>query len=101
MFEREDALEQVMRGVAKTWASVLEEQLRLFYDMQRALHCVEECLRSAESAAHWLSLHKTLTTKEYHLRLVALCDEIRMSKDLLFQAVERGVPLPLVDRTAE
>ena len=101
MFEREEALEQVIRGVAKAWASVLEEQLRLFYDLQRALHCVEECLHSAEHAARWLAPHQTTAAQEYQLYLAALCDQSNVTKDRLSQALERAVPAPLVEPTAQ
>ncbi len=94
VFEREEALEQVMRGVAKAWASTLEDQLRSFYDMQRALRCIEECLRSAESAAHWLEPHRTLAAQEYPAHLAVLCDQIRVTKDLLSGALECRALVP-------
>lgn len=97
VFERDEALEQVIRGVAKAWASTLEDQLRLYYDLQRALHCMEECLRSADSAARWLEPRKTLAAQKYHPRLAALSDQIGVTKDHLSRALERAIPIPFVD----
>lgn len=97
VFERDEALEQVIRCVAKAWARPLEDQLRLYYDLQRALHCMEECLRSADSAARWLEPHKTLAAQKYHPRLEVLSDQIGATKDDLSRALERVVPAPLVD----
>jgi len=97
VFERDEALEQVIRCVAKAWASPLEEQLRLYYDLQRALHYMEECLGSAHSAARWLEHHKTLAAQKYHSRLAVLSDQIGATKDNLSRALECAIPMPLVD----